>query len=240
MMRLGKIDYLNLLPFDVFIKASPLSSQFKAILAHKKSYPAKLNRDFLFSRLDAGFFSSILSYGARMDFPCGIVAHGEVWSVLALPRKDKKDAQSASSNALIRVLGMHGEVLIGDKALLYRLGGGEAVDLGKAWQEKKRRPFVFALFCASSHRTQAGHIASRFIQRRIKIPLYLLRDASRRSGVAPRDILLYLQKISYRIGKREQEGLKAFYRELLFCGIKKPSRFEVSLAKRKESECKKL
>lgn len=234
-MRLGKIDYLNLLPFDVFIKASPLSSQFKAMVAYKKSYPAKLNREFLFLRLDAGFFSSILAYGnSKIALNCGIIAHGEVLSVLALPREEKQDKQSASSNALIKVLGITGEVLIGDKALAYRLKGGEGIDLGQAWWEKKHLPFVFGLFCASKNQMQAQKIALSFSRKKIKIPHYLLRQASQRSGIAPRDILIYLQKISYRMGRKEKEGLKAFHRELLFSKIKKPKRFEVALSKSKE------
>lgn len=233
MMRLGKIDYLNLLPFDVFIKSSPLSSQFKAMVAYRKSYPAKLNRDFLFSRLDAGFFSSILSYGnLGMAFDCGIVAHGEVLSVLALPRKEKQDMQSASSNALIKVLGITGEVLIGDRALIYRLSGGECIDLGQAWWEKKRLPFVFGLFCASKNHKQAQDLISNFSKKKIKIPQYFLKQASKRSGVSSKDILFYLQKISYRIGRKEKEGLKAFHRELLFSRIKKPKRFEFTLARK--------
>lgn len=226
MMRLGKIDYLNLLPFDVFLKSLPLSSQFKAMATYKKSYPAKLNKDFLFLRFEAGFFSSILAYGdAKIALDCGIVAYGEVWSVLVLPREDKQDYQSASSNALAQVLGIKGEVLIGDRALAYQFNGGEAIDLGQAWWDKKRLPFVFGLFCASKNRSQAQKIASSFSKKKIKIPYYLLKQASQRSGIKSQNILLYLQKISYRIGRKEKRGLKAFHRELLFSGIKKPKRF---------------
>ncbi|WP_027327152.1 MqnA/MqnD/SBP family protein [Helicobacter pametensis] len=226
-MRLGKIDYLNLLPFDVFIKRFPLSWQSKAILAHRKSYPAKLNRDFLFARLDGGFLSSIMAYGKRgMRLPCGIISHGEVWSVLALPKEAKGDYQSASSNALIQVLRIHAEVLIGDRALIYKLKGGEAIDLGKRWLEQKRLPFVFGLFCVSKNKHEAKRIASAFVRSRIRIPWYLLKDASDSRGIHPKDVLSYLQKISYRLGPKEKRGLEVFYRELLFLGIRSPKRFE--------------
>lgn len=225
-MRLGKIDYLNLLPFDVFVKKFPLSNQNKAMIAHKKSYPAKLNRDFLFSRIDGGFLSSIMAYGSRgLGMRCGIIAHGEVWSVLALPKENKSDYQSASSNALIMVLGLEGEVLIGDRALAYYLGGGEGVDLGRAWWDKKRLPFVFGLFCVSKCKNEAQKITSAFIKRRIKIPYYILSERSQKSGLDSKAILEYLQKISYRLDAKEKKGLKAFHRELLFLGIKKPKRF---------------
>ena len=225
-MRLGKIDYLNLLPFDVFLKKSSLSAQSKAIVAYKKSYPAKLNRDFLFLRIDAGFLSSIMAYGKpKLGLEAGIVASGEVWSVLALPKESKGDYQSASSNALIQVLGIEGEVLIGDRALAYKLQGGDCVDLGERWWKKKRLPFVFGLFCANSKRQRAKKIARDFASRRIKIPYYLLIRASERTQIERKAILQYLQRISYFIGEKEKRGLDRFYRELLFLGIKKPKRF---------------
>ena len=82
----------------------------------------------------------------------GIVAKKEVLSVLSLPAKvSKNDADSATSNLLSRILGMKGEVLIGDKALRYFYSGGECTDLGKAWHEKTGLPFVFALLCTHDH-----------------------------------------------------------------------------------------
>lgn len=225
-MRLGKIDYLNLLPFDVFVKKFPLSNQNKAMISYKKSYPAKLNRDFLFSRIDGGFLSSIMAYGKKsIALDCGIVAYGEVWSVLALPRDSKSDYQSASSNALIQVLGISGEVLIGDRALVYKLGGGEGIDLGKMWWDQKKLPFVFGLFCVAKKREEARRIAKSFSKKKIAIPFYLLHKASQKSGVEPKAILKYLQKISYRLGTKEKRGLLLFHRELLFLRIKKPKRF---------------
>lgn len=225
-MRIGKIDYLNLLPFDVFLKQSSLSAQTKAIVAYKKSYPAKLNRDFLFLRIDMGFLSSIMGYGyPKLATQVGIVSYGEVWSVLALPKESKLDYQSASSNALIRVLGMNGEVLIGDRALAYKLSGRECIDLGKVWWEKKSLPFVFGLFCSFSKNPSFERILSAFAKKKIKIPYYILKNASQKSHIAPKDILNYLGKISYRVGHKEQQGLRQFYRQLLFLGIKRPKRF---------------
>ncbi|MCE3047100.1 MqnA/MqnD/SBP family protein [Helicobacter kayseriensis] len=225
-MRIGKIDYLNLLPFEVFMKAFPVSLQTKAVMAYKKSYPSKLNRDFLFGRLDGGFLSSIMACGqGKIALPCGIIADGEVWSVLALPNPNKKDYQSASSNALIQVLGIEGEVLIGDRALIYKMSGGEGIDLGQRWKEKKGLPFVFGLFCVSKQKQRAEKIILKFAQAKVKIPQYILQKASQKSGVAKKDIVRYLEKIQYRIGCKEKRALEVFYRELLFHKIKKPKRF---------------
>ena len=53
-MRFGKIDYLNLLPFEAFIRTYPKPSCFQLFYNKKKSYPVKLNHEFLFGRIDAG------------------------------------------------------------------------------------------------------------------------------------------------------------------------------------------
>ena len=148
-MRFGKIDYLNLLPFDVFIKKYPLYSGFKQFIQLKKSYPSKLNEDFLFKRIDAGFISSIAGYHCSLKHKTtnsGIIAKGSVWSVFVIPKPQNNDYQSATSNALCKVLGLNGEVLIGDRALLYRYKGGTHMDMGKIWYQKKHLPFIFGRF----------------------------------------------------------------------------------------------
>ncbi|OOP78713.1 menaquinone biosynthesis protein, partial [Helicobacter pylori] len=58
-----------------------------------------------------------------------------------------------------------------------------------------------------------------------KIPYYILKEAALKTNLKRQDILHYLQKIYYTLGKKEQLGLKAFYRELLFKRIQKPKRF---------------
>ncbi|ANV98412.1 hypothetical protein BBW65_06210 [Helicobacter enhydrae] len=234
MYGIGKIDYLNLLPFEIYIKGSALPSQLKAMMKYKKSYPAKLNQDLLFHRIDMGFVSSILANRGKRNFQdIGIVAKGEVWSVLALPNDSKKDAQSATSNALIDVLGESGEVLIGDRALLYKLEGGECKDLGLLWWNKKRLPFVFGLFCVARGSALAEKIARGFGGKAIKIPYYLLKQYAYQSQIPYKQILQYLQRISYTLGAKEKMGLNNFHREMMFLQIKKPKR------NYKEALCKK-
>ena len=52
-MIFGKIDYLNLLPFHVFLKSAPLSSQIKKAIEFKKGVPSKLNRALNARKIDA-------------------------------------------------------------------------------------------------------------------------------------------------------------------------------------------
>ena len=109
-MLFGKIEYLNLLPFDVFLKGYTTSNSFKSTCNYKRSYPAKLNKEFLF-RIDAGFISSIAGMNAHYKTKAckaGIIAYKEVWSVV-LEFSPASDYQSATSNALCLVLDLKGQ-----------------------------------------------------------------------------------------------------------------------------------
>ena len=86
-MRFGKIQYLNLLPFDMFVKSYPITTRFKSAAFANRSYPSKLNQSFLFHRIDAGFISTIAGATAHRKHKAtqaGIIAKGAVWSVLSL------------------------------------------------------------------------------------------------------------------------------------------------------------
>ncbi|WRA84418.1 menaquinone biosynthetic enzyme MqnA/MqnD family protein [Helicobacter pylori] len=227
-MRFGKIDYLNMLPFDVFIKAYPTPCYFKQFLRLKKTYPSKLNKSFLFRRIDAGFISSIAGYPfALHSHSLGIVAYKEVLSVLVVDAKNAFDKESASSNALSQVLGLKGEVLIGNKALQFYYSNPKKdfIDLAALWYEKKRLPFVFGRLCYYQNKDFYKRLSLAFKHQKTKIPYYILKEAALKTNLKRQDILNYLQKIYYTLGKKEQSGLKAFYRELLFKRIQKPKRF---------------
>ncbi|AFV98551.1 MULTISPECIES: MqnA/MqnD/SBP family protein [unclassified Sulfuricurvum] len=211
-MIFGKIDFLNLLPFHVFIKRYARSTRFNQSLHYHKGVPSALNREFAMRRIDAAFISSITAKNCR-HFGVGIVAQREVLSVLSLPNADKADEDSATSNLLSRILDIHGEVLIGDKALRYYYGGGEHIDLGKIWHERTRLPFVFALLCTHNHTDELKRLSRAFVAKRVKIPYYMLMDASRRSTLSPAQITHYLKFISYKVGIKEERGYKAFVRE---------------------------
>ncbi|GAA7950761.1 menaquinone biosynthetic enzyme MqnA/MqnD family protein [Helicobacter pylori] len=227
-MRFGKIDYLNMLPFDVFIKSYPTPCHFKQFLRLKKTYPSELNKSFLFRRIDAGFISSIAGYSfALHSHSLGIVAYKEVLSVLVVDTKNAFDKESASSNALSQALGLKGEVLIGNKALQFYYSNPKKdfIDLAALWYEKKRLPFVFGRLCYYQNKDFYKRLSLAFKHKKTKIPYYILKEAALKTNLKRQDILNYLQKIYYTLGKKEQLGLKAFYRELLFKRIQKPKRF---------------
>jgi chorismate dehydratase len=212
-MIFGKIEYLNLLPFHVFMKRFTRSTQQKLLMEYKKNVPAKINDAFLHRRVDAAFISSIKAK-KRQHVNLGIIAKKEVKSVIIIPSNaNKKDVESASSNILAKALHVKGEVLIGDKALRYALGNDDYQDLAKLWYKKYNLPFVFALLCYHKEKQLYKKIEKEFLKKEVKIPRYLLQKAAKKTNIAPNDIVQYLQLISYRLDYKAQKGLKKFYIE---------------------------
>ena len=210
-MVFGKIEYLNLLPFHVFMKRFTKSSQQSASMHYKRGVPAEVNKKFLSRRVDAAFISSI-SAQKYSHVELGIVAKKDVKSVLVIPSKNNKsDAESASSNVLARILNVNGEVLIGDKALRYYLSNKPYVDLAGEWSKRHNSSFVFALLCYHKDKKVYKEIQKQFLKRRVRIPHYILKQASLRTSVREEDILKYLESISYNLDAKAKLGLKKFY-----------------------------
>ena len=212
-MVFGKIEYLNLLPFHVFMKRFTKSSQQSMSMHYKRGVPAEVNQKFLAHRVDAAFISSI-SAKKYKNIGLGIIAKKEVKSVLVIPsHNSKSDKESASSNILAKILDVKGEVIIGDKALRYALQNTQGIDLAKLWNEKYNLPFVFALLCYHNNKKIYTQIEKQFLKTRVKIPQYILKQASLRTDVKSEDILDYLKLISYRVDAKAELGLKRFYKD---------------------------
>ena len=212
-MIFGKIEYLNLLPFHLFMKRFTRTMQEKAIMHYKKDVPAKINQKFAYRRVDAAFISSIAAKKQK-SIKLGIIAKKEVRSVLVVPsNRNKNDVESASSNILAKILKQDGEVLIGDKALHYALENSNYIDLAKLWNDKTNLPFVFALLCYHKDKKIYKKIEKEFLKKKQKIPRYLLEEASRKTGISPKEILNYLKLISYKLDTKAKLGLKKFYNE---------------------------
>ena len=211
-MIFGKIQYLNLLPFHVFMKHYTRSSQEKQSMQYYKGVPSSINKKFISRKVDAAFISSI-SAKKYQNVGLGIIAKKEVLSVLVLPyEKNQKDSASASSNVLADVLGLDGEVLIGDKALKHYLAGKAHIDLAKEWNKQYKLPFVFALLCFHKEKKLYKDIEKKFVKQKVKIPQYLLLNAAKRTGISAKDILNYLEYISYEVDYKAKKGLDLFYK----------------------------
>jgi len=212
-MVFGKIEYLNLLPFHVFMKRFTSSTQQSMSMNYYKGVPANINNKFLSHKVDAAFISSINAKNyAHVDL--GIIAKKEVLSVLIIPHAmDTKDKESATSNVLARVLDIHGEVIIGDKALRYYLQNDDFIDLAEVWHDRYNLPFVFALLCYHKDAKRYKKIQKEFLKQRVKIPFYILNQASKRTGIKNKDILNYLKYISYKLDTKAKLGLKKFLKK---------------------------
>lgn len=210
-MLFAKIEFINLLPFHIFIKKNIKSNQQRAIVEYNKSYPSLITNKFKKREIHSAFISSIESRNERF-LPLGIVAKSEVLSVLLVPGEQKEDYQSKTSNALAKVLDLKGEVIIGDKALKFYLDDKKTtkIDLATAWQDKYKLPFVFAVLCYNKYGKELKNLTKNFKKSHIKIPQYILDQYSKRSAISKKDILLYLKKIDYDLGLKERRALKLF------------------------------
>jgi chorismate dehydratase len=214
-MVFGKIEYLNLLPFHIFMKRYAKTSRHNITLNYKKGVPSKINADFLARRVDAAFISSVVvpRRQRRVKHALGIIAKKEVLSVLLIPDSSfKSDNESATSNQLAKILKLQGEVLIGDKALKYYHDNPDSnfIDLADLWEEKYHCPFVFAQLVSHYHDKHIQKLASHFLHTKIHIPQYLLKSASQKTGVSTQNILHYLKHISYNMDTKAQQGLLRF------------------------------
>jgi len=209
-MIFGKIEYLNLLPFHIFMKRYLKGSSHKQILHYKKGVPSEINSKFKNRKIDAAFISSINSSKCKC-LDLGIISKKEVQSVLVLRGRHQNDSESATSNALAKVLHVEGKVLIGDKALKYFLNTQEDVtDLAKLWYEKYSLPFVFARLCYHGKDTKYKKLSKTFLKTKHKIPQYILEASSKKTGIKKSDILSYLKLIEYDLSSYSKLSLKRF------------------------------
>jgi len=212
-MVFGKIEYLNLLPFHIFMKRFTKSTQQSMSMEYKKGVPADVNKQFLQKRVDAAFISSIKAKN-HSHINLGIIAKKEVLSVLTIPHANNTtDKESATSNILAQILKVNGKVLIGDKALKYYLQNSNYTDLAQLWHKKYKLPFVFALLCYHKDKQLYKRIEKNFLKHNIKIPQYILKKASKRTDIETKEILNYLKYISYKLDTKAKLGLKTFLKE---------------------------
>ena len=213
MLKFASISYLNLLPFQIFIKKYISSTQIKQIMQHRRSVPSQINQEFKNRRIDAAFISSIKSKKKKCT-KTGIVARKKVYSVFITEGEQVFDSESDTSNALAQVLNLSGQIIIGDKALRYYLSGANNFkDLSDEWYKKYKLPFVFARLCYNSKSKKIEKIATKFLKQKQKIPQYYLKKEAKKKGVNTKELLWYLDKIYYKIGYKEEKALRLFLRK---------------------------
>jgi chorismate dehydratase len=176
---------------------------------NKRAVPSKINHAFKQKRIHAAFISSVASRGCDCT-DLGIIARKKVYSVLLLEGENEADPASATSNQLVKVLGLQGKVLIGDAALKHYLGGGKGIDLAEAWYAQTGLPFVFARLCYNKHGKQIEKLASEFSKYPVKIPQYILKREAQKRGISPKQLKWYLEHIHYEMDWKAKRSLKLF------------------------------
>lgn len=187
-------------------------STVKMGMQYRKNVPSQINKALHKRHIDAGFISSIES----PKYNCtnlGIIANKAVYSVFVLEGENKSDHESATSNALAKVLNLQGEVLIGDKALKYYLEGGQGIDLAEQWYKQTALPFVFAKLCYTCHGKLIEKLTKSFIKQPIKIPQYILKREAEKRDISPAQLLWYLKHIEYNMNHKSKKSLKLFLRK---------------------------
>jgi chorismate dehydratase len=209
----GSISYLNLLPFQLYLKRTIPHNGAKMAFRYKRDVPSRINRALRAGHINAAFVSSAVSRRFRCC-NAGIVARGPVYSVLLIPGEEKEDPASATSNLLAKVLGIKGRVIIGDAALRRYIEEGDGIDLAEAWEHKTGLPFVFARLCFNRHDAYVKRITRRFLRSRIRIPQYILKKEAKKRGIEPSEAAWYLRHIHYEIDRKAEKGLKRFMQEM--------------------------
>ncbi len=181
---------------------------------YKRDVPSQINMALQKRQINAGFISSVVSSSYQCT-DLGIIASRAVHSVFVIESKtNKTDNESATSNQLAKLLGLKGEVIIGDKALQHYLNGGEGVDLATAWYEKTSLPFVFGRLCYNCHGKRVKNISKIFIKTPMKIPQYILKKEAKKRGITPKQLLWYLEHINYKMDYKSKKSLKKFLKEV--------------------------
>ena len=208
-MLFGSISYLNLLPFQLFLKRYLPGNASKMAFRYKRAVPSQINKALQRREVNAAFISSVESERCKCT-DLGIIAYEKVYSVLLLEGNNEIDPASATSNQLVRVLDLKGKVIIGDAALKHYLSGSKGIDLAEAWYKETGLPFVFARLCYNKHEQAIKKLARTFARTKVKIPQYILKKEAQKRGITPKQLTWYLNHIHYQMDHEAKRSLKLF------------------------------
>ncbi|MCX7738061.1 MAG: MnmC family methyltransferase [Hydrogenothermaceae bacterium] len=236
MLRVGFIDYLNTLPFNI--------ENIKDIEV-VRDVPSVLNRLIYEEKIDIGIVSSaeyIDHYYRYFIIPnLSISSRKEVQSVLLLSNIPLEDIdtvymtrESKSSVLLLKVIlekffnkapeykffespkNKRTILVIGDSALKLKREFLYSYDLAKIWYEKTKLPFTFALWCVNR---------SSFIQKEEEV--FKFYEKVRRNVAEfftetkhlDEGILSYLKKLDYSLSDEHIRSLTLFSKYLYQMGL---------------------
>ena len=229
MIRLGRISYVNM---------APVFYRLDADVEEVAGVPTELNTWLLDGDLDIAPISSI-EYGRNAErlsiLPrlC-VSSEGAVDSIQLISRLPLEricsvavTPESATSVVLTKVLLPDAEHVGADEPADARLLIGDAAlrsafhdptphhDLGRLWLERTGLPMVFAVWAAPSPLAEGLAELEDELVASVRLaraePERLAREASERYGYPAGFLARYFEKLRYRFGAREREGLLAFF-----------------------------
>jgi chorismate dehydratase len=227
-LTLGRIAYVNM---------APVFHRLDADVEEVTGVPTELNRRLLAGEIDVAPVSSIAWAQAAdrlllLPRLC-VSSDGAVDSiqlVSSLPLEQVRSVavtpESATSVVLVRVLlreAAHvplgeqadAKLLIGDAALKSAFEDPTPhYDLGRLWRERTGLPMVFAVWACREPSAEGIEALEDALVRSVRLaraePERLAYEASGRYGYPAGFLARYFEKLRYRFGEREREGLVAF------------------------------
>jgi len=228
MVRLGRISYVNM---------APVFHRLDAEVEEVAGVPTELSRALLAGWVDVAPIPSI-EWARNADrlrlLPrlC-VSSEGAVDSIQLVSSKPLEQIsrlgvtpESATSVVLARILLPEAEqVPLGEEADAKLLIGDAALrsafedptphyDLGRLWGERTGLPMVFAVWATADpppegiEELEDALVAS--VRQARAEPELLAREASERYGYPAGFLARYFEKLHYRFGPREREGLFTF------------------------------
>lgn len=228
--RIGSVGYLN---------AKPLSHTLgdDVVYGHPVEIAQQL-RDHQLDVANVPIMECLEHPSYQLVDGCGISCRGPVYSVILVhrcPFSEVKsialDSASKTSAALIRVLmrkmlrhpveflptdaPADAHLWIGDQAMTYRKQhpDEEVLDLGAAWHQLTKLPFVFAVWAMHPK------VGNRSIANALREAA--LRGMAARAEIAatPEEYHYLTKNVRFELGDEEKRGILCFAQHLVECGL---------------------
>jgi len=242
-LRVGRVDFINTFPLAWSLDHRLEPGAIDEVLA----VPTALNALLAAGDLDVANVSSIAYAQHPQEYvllpSVCISSDGAVESVnlvtdVPLPavRSISVTAQSAASVALVRVLfpgvdilpegaDADARLMIGDEALSSALEDATPHhDLGVLWRERTGLPMVFAVWAArrgtdEQRLVELDHALADAVADASEHAALVAQAASERYGFPAGYLARYFEKLRYRFGEREREGLRRYFQLAAEAGI---------------------
>ena len=234
-LRLGRVGFLNTYPVEWGLTRHLRPGAAEEVTG----VPTALNRMLAAGEMDVANVSSVEYARNSAEYvllpSLCVGSDGAVASVQLVTERPLErirtvaaTSQSASSVALVRtllpdveILGEDAEgdarLLIGDEALHSAFHDPTPhIDLGELWRDRTGLPMVFAVWAA---RREIAEQRLLEIDRALAAALAdahahaadVARDASARYAYPAGDLARYFERLRYRFGARERQGLGRFF-----------------------------